>query len=612
MIGRNVLHYLLLEKIGAGAMGEVHKAQDSHLNRFVAIKLLPEGKAADPSGRLRFIQEAQAASSLNHPNIITIYDVVSEGGVECIVMEYVGGKTLLELIPNGGLSIPQVLMYGVQIAGALSAAHAANIVHRDLKPGNVMITSSGLVKVLDFGLAKIVDKGGSTVQFEDTVALARPALTVEGSILGTLSYMSPEQAEGKKVDTRSDIFSFGAVLYEMITGHRAFDGGSPFGTITAILRDEVAPIAGLVPNVPPQLEQIVSRCLRKDPAERCQSMQQVEMELTALKQQSDSGGLYTPVIPPARRSFSKPWAIGAAGVLLAVACAGGLWWFAHRGAAPQMAPPVAVAPVAVAPATPVPTATQVPPSAPADSALTNDSIVEMTQAKAPVSVIISHIRSSTTKFDLSTAEVIRLVKAGVAEKVIDAMRDPKRAVRSAANPTTAVSPPPPPIALPEKTPPPTAPPETTASAPVAPPPAAKLSTQVTIGDGFPFRIALDEDIPGDAEAGRPLRFSVAEDLRVGAAIVIAKGAAVTGEIAEAAGKKKFLGKGSKISFRLLKADGVGGQKLSVRATPGRGAGGISRRAVDTGKDARSKELAAARGAQYIGYMDGEQTVSVLQ
>jgi serine/threonine protein kinase len=592
MVGRNVLHYQLLEKIGSGAMGEIHKAQDSHLNRFVAIKLLTESRAADPAGRRRFIQEAQAASSLNHPNIITIYDVISDGGVDCIVMEYVGGKTLIELIPSGGLSIPQVLMYGVQIAGALSAAHAASIVHRDLKPGNIMITTSGLVKVLDFGLAKIVDNG-SVAQFENTVALAGPALTVEGSILGTLGYMSPEQVQGKKVDTRSDIFSFGAVLYEMITGRRAFEGDSPIATMTAILRDEVAPIATLVTGVPAQLEQIVTRCLRKDPAARWQSMEQVEAELRVLKQQSDSGVLYKLVIPQARRSSSKTLAIGAAAVFLTVAAAGGWWWSANRSAVPPIAQPAAEVSVATTPAAPV------PPPAPPDSALSNDSIVEMTQAKTPVSVILSHIRSSKTNFNLSTAEVIRLVNAGVPEVVIEAMRNPKRARSPVDKPTTATSPAPTPTATPLPT-------------PAAPPPPANLPAQVTIADGFPFRIILDEDIPGDAEAGRPLRFTAAEDLRVGGETIIASGAAVTGEVTEAAGKKKFLGRGAKLTFRLMKVDEAGGRKLSVRATPAGGSGGTSRRAVDTGKDAKAKGLAAIRGAQYIGYMDGEQTVSALK
>src|SRR5437868_6234940 len=193
MVGRTILHYQLLEKLGEGGMGAVYKAQDARLNRFVAIKLLPESKSGDPSRRRRFVQEAQAASALNHPNIITIHDIVSDNDTdsEYMVMEFVGGKTLIDVIPNGGLRTPQALQYAVQIADALGAAHAAGIVHRDLKPGNVMVTATGLVKILDFGLAKLTD-AGSLSQSDATISMAAGStLTVEGSILGTLSYMSP-------------------------------------------------------------------------------------------------------------------------------------------------------------------------------------------------------------------------------------------------------------------------------------------------------------------------------------------------------------------------------------------------------------------------------------
>jgi serine/threonine protein kinase len=374
----------------------------NRLQRFVAIKLLPEGKSGNPERRQRFVQEARAASALNHPNIITIHDIVSDGEAECIVMEYIGGKTLADVIPNGGLRVPQVLEYAVQIAEALSAAHAAGIVHRDLKPGNVMVTSSGLVKVFDFGLAKLIDSS-AVIQFDETVRITGPSLTMEGSIVGTVSYISPEQAQGKKVDTRSDIFSFGAVLYEMVTGRRAFEGDSSIAVLTAVLRDEPKPIAEIAPGVPPQIARIIDRCLRKDPDARWQSMREVETELAVLKGQSDSGGLYKPPVPTRGRQRSRAIAFGAIGVLMVVAAVGGWWWRAHRGAAQSVAQPLAQAPAAAAIAAP---------PAPADSALTNDSILEMVQAKAPVSVILGQIRSTKTNFTLSTAEVIRLVKAG--------------------------------------------------------------------------------------------------------------------------------------------------------------------------------------------------------
>ena len=249
-------------------MGEIYKALDTRLTRTVAIKVLPSAKSGDPDRRRRFLLEAQAASGLNHPSIITIHDIVSEGDTEFMVMEYVQGKTLNDLIPKGGLRVPQVIKYALQMSDALNAAHAAGIVHRDLKPANVMVTESGLVKILDFGLAKITDQppvpdDGSTRTINNSAPL-----TVEGSILGTVSYMSPEQAQGKKVDARSDIFSFGAVLYEMATGQRAFEGESSLSTLSAILRDEPKPMAEVAPDVPPSLETVFHRCLRKNADDR--------------------------------------------------------------------------------------------------------------------------------------------------------------------------------------------------------------------------------------------------------------------------------------------------------------------------------------------------------
>jgi serine/threonine-protein kinase len=289
---QKILHYQLLEKIGAGGMGEIYKAQDSRLNRLVAVKILAPGLATDPERRRRFFQEAQAASALNHPNIITLYDIVSEGDLQCIVMEYIAGKTLRDLIPSGGLPATQALQYGTQIASALTAAHSAGIIHRDLKPSNMMVTGSGLVKVLDFGLAKWVDTGLAGEQ----QSTAEAALTREGSIIGTVSYMSPEQAEGKHVDARSDIFSFGDVLYEMVTGRRAFEGRSGISTLSSILRDEVKPIHETAPDVPPLLEQIILRCLPKDPTARWQTMKEIEGALISLQRQLDPAGQYAPPV----------------------------------------------------------------------------------------------------------------------------------------------------------------------------------------------------------------------------------------------------------------------------------------------------------------------------
>src|SRR6202789_2166155 len=196
-----------------------------------------------------------------------------------MVMEFVQGKTLVDVIPKGGLRMPQALKYAVQMTEALSAAHAAGIVHRDLKPANVMVTDSGLVKILDFGLAKLTDRGPmSTLSGPNdaTQTMADAPLTVEGAIMGTVSYMSPEQAQGKKVDTRSDIFSYGVVFYEMLTGSRAFSGDSALSTLSAILRDDVRPVAEFAPEAPPQLELVIRRCLKKSPDDRWQTMKDVE------------------------------------------------------------------------------------------------------------------------------------------------------------------------------------------------------------------------------------------------------------------------------------------------------------------------------------------------
>src|SRR5579862_4239833 len=415
MVGKIVHHYQFLEKLGAGGMGEIWKAQDTRLNRFVAVKILTSASAGDPERRRRFIQEAQAASALNHPNIITIHDIISEGDAEYMVMEFVQGKTLIDLIPKGGLRVPQVLKYAVQMTDALQVAHSAGIIHRDLKPGNVMVTETGLVKVLDFGLAKLTDssplsQSGAPDQGDATQTIDQAPLTVEGSIIGTVSYMSPEQAQGKRVDSRSDIFSFAVVLYEMVTGARAFAGDSALSTLSAILRDEARPIPEVAPDTPPQLEQVIHRCLRKNPDQRFQTMKEVQVALGALKHESDSGMLYRTRAgmdpwPKAKRS-PVPLMVGAgvAAAVLAIS-GGGAWWWIHRhrpqNAAQNTVQPAAVAPqpplVAVQPP-PVPAPVEVPvaPVAPAELALTNDNIIQMVDAKVAPAVILSQIRSSKT------------------------------------------------------------------------------------------------------------------------------------------------------------------------------------------------------------------------
>ena len=605
-------------------MGEIWKAQDTRLNRFVAVKVLTSASAGDPERRRRFVQEAQAASALNHPNIITIHDIISEGDAEYMVMEFVQGKTLIDLIPKGGLRVPQVLKYAVQMTDALQTAHGAGIIHRDLKPGNVMVTETGLVKVLDFGLAKLTDRSPLSQTSGDgdaTATIAEGPLTVEGSIIGTVSYMSPEQAQGKRVDSRSDIFSFAVVLYEMVTGTRAFSGDSALSTLSAILRDEARPIPEIAPDTPPQLEQVIQRCLRKHPDQRFQSMKEVQTALGALKHESDSGMLYRTragMEPwPKPKKSPTPWMAGAGAALAVLAIAGGTaWWWMHR--APKVAPPIAVEtpivqnPVQTAVQPAQPAVTPPPVAPPADQALTNENIMQMVEAKVSPALILSQIRNSKTAFNMSAQEVIRLSKAGVPETVIEAMRNPKVAFSkvavlpppaSTAPSTAGTATPAAPAAVPAPEPPP-------ASVPAASSSGAKSLVGVTLSDGMIFPITLAEDIPQNAEEGRPLRFTVAKDVRVGDLTVIAKGATVTGEIVQT-GRKGIVGiGGAKMTFRLLLVDAVDGRKYRVRSQAGRSTDGKNDRPVETNNRPKNKELVAAAGADYLGYIDGDATLSI--
>jgi serine/threonine protein kinase len=262
--------YEIIAPLGAGGMGEVYRARDTRLERTVAIKILPASISADPLAKQRFEREAKIISGLNHPNICVLHDMGSQDGVDYLVMECVEGETLAKRLEKGPLPLEQVLKYGAQIAEALDKAHRSGIVHRDLKPGNVMLTKSG-VKLLDFGLAKPVSEAiasGLTISVSPTKN--RP-LTEEGAIVGTVQYMSPEQLEGKETDARSDLFSFGAVLYEMVTGNHAFHGRSQASVIAAILEHEPKPISAFQPMAPPALEWLIRTCLAKDPEERIQT-----------------------------------------------------------------------------------------------------------------------------------------------------------------------------------------------------------------------------------------------------------------------------------------------------------------------------------------------------
>jgi serine/threonine protein kinase len=270
--GARVGPYQIEQRLGTGGMGEVYKAFDTRLGRVVALKVLPPDKVADPHCKKRFLLEAKAASALNHPNIVAIYDVGTHDGVEFMAMEFVQGRTLDAVIPDDGMPLPELLHCGIQAADALAKAHEAGIIHRDLKPSNVMLTDTGAVKLLDFGLAKLSSVAATADSKSETTTMELSLSTGEGSIMGTTAYMSPEQTEGKPVDARSDIFSFGAVLYEMATGQRPFRGESQIGTLSSILRDEPVPATQTREDLPPEFGRVIARCLRKDPSRRFQHM----------------------------------------------------------------------------------------------------------------------------------------------------------------------------------------------------------------------------------------------------------------------------------------------------------------------------------------------------
>src|SRR5579864_7963401 len=256
--------------MGAGGMGEVYRARDTRLERHVAIKVLPAQLSSDPVRKQRFEREAKTISSLNHPHICVMHDIGHHDGIDYLVMEFVEGETLAKRLEKGPLALEQVLKYGAQIADALDKAHRSGIVHRDLKPGNIMLTPTG-TKLLDFGLAKPVSPLASVATLTASAGPANP-VTEQGTIVGTFQYMSPEQVEGKEVDGRSDIFSIGAVLYEMLTGQRAFQGKSQLSVASAILEKEPAPISTIKPLTPPALDHTIRRCLTKEPERRWQSV----------------------------------------------------------------------------------------------------------------------------------------------------------------------------------------------------------------------------------------------------------------------------------------------------------------------------------------------------
>ncbi len=307
--------YEIIEKAGAGGMGEVFKAKDTRLDRIVAIKVLPPAVAANPDLKLRFEREAKTISSLNHPNICILHDVGNEDGLDYLVMEYLEGDTLSERLEKGPIAYDEVLQIAIQISTALESAHRQGLVHRDLKPGNVMLTKDG-AKLLDFGLAKLTIDSAQNKNVSN-LTMTTP-LTGVGTILGTMQYMAPEQLEGKEADVRSDIFSFGALLYEMITGKRAFEGSSQATLIAAIIEREPVSISSMVPITPPLFERLVKKCLSKDPDKRWQSISDLCDELRWISQAGSQVGLPMHLAKKRKFKFTIARIVGAVAIMISL------------------------------------------------------------------------------------------------------------------------------------------------------------------------------------------------------------------------------------------------------------------------------------------------------
>jgi serine/threonine protein kinase len=324
--------YEILDALGAGGMGEVYRARDARLERTVAIKILPAHLSCDPLRKQRFEREAKTISSLNHPHICLLHDVGSQDGVDYLVMECVEGETLAKRLEKGALPVEQGLKFGMQIADALDKAHRSGVVHRDLKPGNIMLTATG-AKLLDFGLAKPAAPPASLATLTATAAKQSPA-TEQGTIVGTFQYMSPEQVEGKELDARSDIFSLGAVLYEMVTGQRAFEGKSQLSVASAILEKEPASISSVKPMTPPALDHAIRRCLAKDQEERWQTARDLMLELRWVAEEGSQASVPSPADSRSKLHERLVWAATAA-ILALITIAFAVGFFRRGATAPE-------------------------------------------------------------------------------------------------------------------------------------------------------------------------------------------------------------------------------------------------------------------------------------